>query len=694
MLRECRRSDQNEQLLGQWSGEEAYCEVFDSCPPSQIIYADELEDTAVVTWVEPTASDNSGETVIPVQTQGYPSGSRFSQNYHVIKYTVSDSSGLSSTCTFTFTVQVLECPVLDAPDNGDYVGGQPCQRSYGSSCYFMCNAGYFIDNNVLRCEAQPGSEEALWMGTPPTCTVETCEVPPLDNGMQYVINTTCTEQSQLELGEECEFECGNGFNLHGSEILTCGIDGEWQQQAPVCEVVTCINSDIPKPLHGIKSGCPYDDEKYGTVCRFTCDIGYLPSGSVPRTCLDDGDGNGVWSGGPVSCTGENKVLGIASSLDSRLFYCGRWTCNPLEVPVNGFIESCRLGGEETDVSTKQDYGTTCNVLCNSGYTAQGATSRRCLADEGWDGIAQSCLDLTPPVLNCPPDRVIFALAGQSKAELHWEDWEPVKAIDGSIQITATLVSIDSVPVSGNNRPAFSDEGSHIISYRATDMAGFMATCSFEVEVKVTRCAPLYPPSNGDVTLYLGQGSCEGGAVYGSGCLIKCDKGYIISDGNLTTERYCLRMSDTTTVGYWNGTQPECDAVTCAVPDIMNGHVTGCPPIEAQYQDQCEFECDDGYRSSTTDKVILRSCQANATWGNIELLCDIIVSCPANISLKYGSVTPDICTKPDPVPFDTECNFQCESGFRMYGPYSQICTSDGSWNNQRSVRCEGKYWVYE
>lgn len=53
--------------------------------------------------------------------------------------------------------------------------------------------------------------------------------------MHYVINTTCEEQNQLEHGEECEFECGRGFNLYGSEVLTCGIDGEWQQQAPVCE---------------------------------------------------------------------------------------------------------------------------------------------------------------------------------------------------------------------------------------------------------------------------------------------------------------------------------------------------------------------------------------------------------------------------------------------------------------------------
>lgn len=78
--------------------------------------------------------------------------------------------------------------------------------------------------------------------------------------------------------------------------------------------MTCLNSDIPKPLHGIKSGCPNDHEKYGTVCRFSCDIGYLPSESVSRTCMDDGDGNGVWSGGPVSCTGKKKVAGMSSVL--------------------------------------------------------------------------------------------------------------------------------------------------------------------------------------------------------------------------------------------------------------------------------------------------------------------------------------------------------------------------------------------
>ena len=59
----------------------------------------------MVNWEEPTASDNSGETVVPVQTEGYPSGTRFNQNYHVIEYTATDSSDMSSTCTFTITVQ-------------------------------------------------------------------------------------------------------------------------------------------------------------------------------------------------------------------------------------------------------------------------------------------------------------------------------------------------------------------------------------------------------------------------------------------------------------------------------------------------------------------------------------------------------------------------------------------------------------
>ncbi|XP_041479272.1 sushi, von Willebrand factor type A, EGF and pentraxin domain-containing protein 1-like [Lytechinus variegatus] len=717
-----------------WTGTQPLCQDssapdFDTCPSSQIVYAGDLETTAVVTWDVPTASDNSGEEVVVVQTQGLPPGSRFTQNYHVIEYTATDSSDMFSTCTFTIAVQVimcrsvpiypgllvscpngnirgsecsfacttgyrldgtdsitcqkvdnagewtdsapicvvLECPDVDAPENGDYAGGQPCQRSYGSSCYFTCNAGYYIDNNVLRCNAQPGSEDAWWEGTQPTCTVKMCDVPSLDDGMQYDMNTTCADQGEVEVGEECGFECDVGYNLYGTDVLTCGLSGEWQQQSPVCEVVTCISSDIPSPSHGIKSGCPNENENYGTVCRFSCDVGYLPSESIYRTCLDDGDGSGVWSGGPVSCTVVQ--------------------CDPLDVPANGYVDSCRLDGDETSVSNKQDYGTMCNVLCNLGYTAQGAISRRCQADGEWDGIAQSCIDVTPPYLECPADRVIFAQEGQAKAELHWEDWEPVKATDGSLQITATLASIDFVPVSSYNRPAFFDEGSHTISYRATDAAGFTSTCSFEIDVKVTRCPPLYAPSNGDVTLNLGQGSCEGGAVYGSSCLIMCDMGYIIADGNVTTERYCLRSSDTSTVGYWNGTRAECDAVTCPVPDILNGHVSGCPPIVAQYQDQCEFACDDGYRSSNSESVVMRSCLANTSWSDPEPLCDIIVTCPANLNLKYGSVTPDICTLPDPVTFDTECNFQCDSGFRMYGPYSKVCTADGTWNDQRNVVCE-------
>lgn len=70
-------------------------------------------------------------------------------------------------------------------------------------------------------------------------------------------------------------------------------------------VVTCLASNLPAPLHGGKSGCPHDRELFGSVCSLFCDVGYEASEATPvrRVCQDDGQGGGVWSGGPISCSG-------------------------------------------------------------------------------------------------------------------------------------------------------------------------------------------------------------------------------------------------------------------------------------------------------------------------------------------------------------------------------------------------------
>ena len=58
--------------------------------------------TAVVTWIEPTATDNSG---IQTLTSTHEPGSSFDIGVTTVTYTSTDPSGLETTETFSVTVE-------------------------------------------------------------------------------------------------------------------------------------------------------------------------------------------------------------------------------------------------------------------------------------------------------------------------------------------------------------------------------------------------------------------------------------------------------------------------------------------------------------------------------------------------------------------------------------------------------------
>ncbi|XP_071497251.1 uncharacterized protein [Diadema antillarum] len=722
-----------------WTGSLPTCEdtsapSFENCPPSQILYAADRQETGVASWTPPTAIDNSGSSITDVRHDGPTPGSRLPQGHYVITYTAQDENGNEGTCVFTVTIQVihcstipispgllascphgnlrgstctfscslgyrlqgpdtttcqrdglsgrwtnqppvceeLQCPTINPPENGAFLNGRACQRSYGTSCYFECLLGFRINNNVLRCVVQPGSEEAFWEGTVPECEVETCDRPSLTGPLDLHDNSsTCATSVQVPAGNDCEFECSRGYVIQGSATTTCGLSGTWEQPLPTCEAVTCLGSNLPPPLHGGKSGCPHEREQYGTVCTLYCDLGYQPSETAPviRECLDDGEGGGLWSGGPISCSVVQ--------------------CLPLDAPVNGHLEDCTLDSEASDPTLRQDYRTICTVFCDEGYTPMGTSSRRCLADGRWDGVPQTCEDHTAPAIDCPHDRVIFAESGQSVGTIHWDQLEPVQATDANTVITAQLESIDSVPITGS-RPTTLVEGDHSLVYRATDAAGNSDTCSFDVQVKVVRCPPLFAPGNGAVTLSSGQGSCEGGAVLGSTCQVTCNTGFDLSSNETIANLRCVQQEEGTTVGAWDTPLPLCEIATCEVNPHVNSSVQGCPFASVNYGEQCQFVCNDGFLSSSGIKSVTRACQEDGSLSGEELICDRPVTCPSGFSLEHGTITPEICTASDArVPYDTPCNFHCHNGFLQYGPYVKTCTAEGSWSDSRPVVCEDR-----
>ena len=67
-------------------------------------------------------------------------------------------------------------------------------------------------------------------------------------------------------------------------------------------VIRCPS--LPIPANGVKTGCRDPlSERYGTICSFSCNIGYNLTGSSRRQCLE----NKTWSGITFSCQGEQTV---------------------------------------------------------------------------------------------------------------------------------------------------------------------------------------------------------------------------------------------------------------------------------------------------------------------------------------------------------------------------------------------------
>ena len=70
--------------------------------PSDIEQSTDVgSSTAVVTWPEPTTSDNSGSLNL---TSSHSSGSTFSIGDTIVTYTAADASSNSANATFTITV--------------------------------------------------------------------------------------------------------------------------------------------------------------------------------------------------------------------------------------------------------------------------------------------------------------------------------------------------------------------------------------------------------------------------------------------------------------------------------------------------------------------------------------------------------------------------------------------------------------
>ncbi|NXS51642.1 LYAM3 protein, partial [Brachypteracias leptosomus] len=249
--------------------------------------------------------------------------------------------------------EAITCPVLSAPDQGElncsHIHGD---FTFGSTCAFSCQTGFML----MGPESRHCMATGTWTGDAPRCEAITCPV--LSAPDQGELN--CSHlHGDFTFGSMCAFSCQTGFVLMGSETRECMATGTWNGDASRCEgraaarVWSIKCSALATPNMG-QAACSHlhGDFAFGSMCVFSCQMGFVLMGSESRKCT----AMGTWTGDTPQC---NAI-----------------SCPVLDPPSRGQLRCSHVHGNFT-------YNSTCTFSCEEGFVRMGAEVLWCAATGNW-----------------------------------------------------------------------------------------------------------------------------------------------------------------------------------------------------------------------------------------------------------------------------------------------------------------------
>nr|XP_054765047.1 P-selectin-like [Lytechinus pictus] len=398
---------------------------------------------------------------------------------------------------------------------------------------------------------------------------------------QELSSVDCDAGSSIDFNSLCTFECSEGHDLVGSSTITCQSNGEVSASIPTCSVVSCSIPEFPSRLSSMTSQCNDGQSiNYTQTCSFSCDTGYNLVGSSSVTCLDN------------------------SSLSDSLPTCEIETCGVPQL-LSPLSTSCPMGQHVR-------YNTSCEFSCENGYTLQGMPSLTCLASGNFSDEVPNCQietcgvpQILPPLsTTCPMGQQV---GYNTSCEFSCENGYTLQGMP-SLSCLASGNFSDDFPtcniVSCSLPEVFSEELSSSVNCDAGSTIVFNTTCSFE-----------------------------------------CSIGYsLIGVENITCQ----------TDGLLSAAVPYCNVVTCSIPmfpaNLTTPNTQCGEEMMIDYNTMCMYECQQGYDLIGNASI---GCQANGELSTNLPTCQVI----------------DICQRFSPCPTVSTCNggistfsCSCDAGY--------------------------------
>ncbi|KAK5931122.1 hypothetical protein CgunFtcFv8_027298 [Champsocephalus gunnari] len=555
--------------------------------------------------------------------------------------------------------QVKRCSPAFFPVSGNVTCVDAVEPfSFGSRCNFTCQEGYYLTrDDTYTCLAS-----GQWSNPTPTCTVVRCnslKAPP-HASMQ------CQDPGVNSYGSICSVLCEEGFDLIGGNMTKCSAQGNWSHALPVCQAKRCnpIN-----PPHGSRSCSePNGLFSFGSLCKTTCDEGFLLNGTNSTECTSQG----VWSAdipqclakrcptrsspshGSLVCSGPHGEFRFGSqcvstceegfllngTADTECTSLGTWStaipyclakrCPTRSSPSHGSIVCSGPHGEFS-------FGSQCVSTCEEGFLLNGTADTDCTSLGAWSTAIPRCLAKRCPTLSSPSHGSIVCSG-------------PHGEFSFTSQCTSTC-----------------EEG-FLLNGTADTECTSLGTWSTDIpRCLAKRCPTLSSPSHGSIVCSGPHGEFS----FTSRCTSTCEEGFL---PNGTADTEC------TSLGTWSTESPHCLARPCPLLDKAphHGRMNCSHPYSSfSYDSSCDFDCNEGFWLRGTPTM---TCNTSGHWRQDPPTCQPL-QCEA-IPALFGSLSMN-CSHPlGNFSFGSQCIFACEGGFSMNGTELLFCSSSGIWNDSR------------
>ncbi|KAE8634319.1 hypothetical protein XENTR_v10002266 [Xenopus tropicalis] len=184
------------------------------------------------------------------------------------------------------------------------------------------------------------------------------DLPEIQNGWKT------TSHTDLVRGAKITYQCDPGYDIVGSETLTCQWDLSWSSDPPFCEkIMYCTDpGEVEHSTRLISDPVLL----VGTTIQYTCNTGFVLEGSSLLTCYSRETGTPIWTSRIPHCVSEESLA-----------------CDNPGLPENGY-----------QILYKRLYlpGESLTFMCYEGFELMGEVTIKCILGQPsqWSGPLPMC----------------------------------------------------------------------------------------------------------------------------------------------------------------------------------------------------------------------------------------------------------------------------------------------------------------